>query len=300
MRSNMTEFMTIFVTVVELSSFTRASEVLQVQRPAISKIIKQLEFDLGVKLLHRTTRKLSLTDEGNEFYLRSKQILKEVDELLSFYSLTQRPIGRLRLDAPLSLAHNILIPELSKFNELYPDIDVVLSLSDKKIDILSEGVDCIIRLGELEDSSLVSHRLGEIKMMTCAAPSYIAKYGLPKTLADLDLHRAVNFFNGHSREIMDWKFVVDNERISYRLKSSILVDNSDALLSSALYGLGLIQGPAISLSPLVHNGKLIEVLTNYSCAMKTVSILFPDKLHLAPKVRVFIDWFSKIFTTYNT
>lgn len=299
MRSNMIEFMDVFVHVVELNSFTRAAEHLQIHRPAVSKAIRQLEHELGVKLLHRTTRKLNLTDEGKEFYLRSKRLLNDVSDLMASYSPTQHPRGRLRLDTPLTLAHNILIPALSEFQALYPDIEVVLTSSDRKTDLISAGIDCVIRLGELDDSSLVSRRLGEVQLIVCAAPAYIQKYGLPRTLDELEPHQAVNFFNEHSREVMDWKFLVGGEIVSRRLTSSILVDNSDTMLSAGLAGLGLIQGLKVALSPFLQRGELTEILPEYPCAPKTVSVLFPDRRHLAPKVRVFIDWFSQVFARYD-
>lgn len=295
MRSNMLELMTIFVKVVELRSFTKAADALQLHRPAVSKSIQQLEVDLGVKLLHRTTRSLSVTAEGDEIYQRAKALLGDVNEMMASVSPTQPPRGRLRIDAPLALTHTILIPSLNEFQALYPQIDIVLTASDRLTDMVSEGVDCVIRLGELVDSSFISRRVGTVRMATCAAPAYLEKYGTPLTPDDLVHHNAIHFFSEHSREVMEWKFVMDGKVISRRPGSSMLVNNSDVLLSCGLAGLGMLHALQTALDPHIQSGELQEVLTDYATVTKPVSILFPDRRYLSPKVRVFIDWFSKVF-----
>lgn len=295
MRSNMLELMTIFVKVVELRSFTKAADALQLHRPAVSKSIQQLEVDLGVKLLHRTTRSLSVTAEGDEIYQRAKALLGDVNEMMASVSPTQPPRGRLRIDAPLALTHTILIPSLNEFQALYPQIEIVLTASDRLTDMVSEGVDCVIRLGELVDSSFISRRVGTVRMATCAAPAYLEKYGTPLTPDDLVHHNAIHFFSEHSREVMEWKFVMDGKVISRRLGSSMLVNNSDVLLSCGLAGLGMLHALQTALDPHIQSGELREVLTDYATVTKPVSILFPDRRYLSPKVRVFIDWFSKVF-----
>jgi len=295
MRSNMLELMTIFVKVVELRSFTKAADALQLHRPAVSKSIQQLEVDLGVKLLHRTTRSLSVTAEGDEIYQRAKALLGDVNEMMASVSPTQPPRGRLRIDAPLALTHTILIPSLNEFQALYPQIEIVLTASDRLTDMVSEGVDCVIRLGELVDSSFISRRVGTVRMATCAAPAYLEKYGTPLTPDDLVHHNAIHFFSEHSREVMEWKFVMDGKVISRRPGSSMLVNNSDVLLSCGLAGLGMLHALQTALDPHIQSGELQEVLTDYATVTKPVSILFPDRRYLSPKVRVFIDWFSKVF-----
>lgn len=296
MRANITEYMDIFVHVVESGSFIRAAEHLQMHRPAVSKALQQLEEELGVKLLHRTTRRLSLTSEGEAFYQRAKVLLGEMADLMATYSSTQSVSGSLRLDFPLTLAHSLLIPELGEFKERYPDIEIILTSSDRRIDLIAEGIDCVVRLGELEDSSFIARRIGEVAMVTCAAPSYLAKYGTPQTLDDLAQHKAVNFFSDRSREVMSWKFIVNGEIIAKRVDSALRVDNSDIFLTSGLAGLGLIQGVDSALRPYIESGALVPVLPDYACSPKAVSVLYPDKRNLAPRVRVFIDWFSELFS----
>lgn len=291
----MLDLMSIFLRVVELRSFTKAADALQLHRPAVSKAIQQLEDDLGVKLLHRTTRSLSVTAEGDEIYQRAKALLTDVQEMMAAVSPTQPPRGRLRIDAPLALTHAILIPSLGEFQALYPQIDIVLTASDRLTDLVAEGVDCVIRLGELADSSFISRRVGNVRMVTCAAPSYLEKYGIPLTPDDLAFHKAVNFFSEHSREVMEWKFVMNGEVISRRPGSAMLVNNSDVLLSCGLAGLGMLHALKTALEPHIQAGRLTEVLTDYATVTKPVSILYPDRRYLSPKVRVFIDWFAEVF-----
>lgn len=297
MHTNMIEYLNIFIQVVEQGSFTKAADVLQIHRPTVSKAIQQIEHDLGVKLIHRTTRKLSVTAEGDEFYHHARHVVAEVNDMMASFSPTLPPRGRLKLDVPLALAHAILIPNLRHFQTLYPGIEVVLVSSDKKTDLITEGVDCLVRLGALQDSSFISRRLGDIRMVTCAAPSYLREHGRPETLADLELHRAVNFFSDHSREVMEWKFIENGNVISLRPASSMLVDNSDILLSCGLAGLGIIQATFDALAPHLSSGALEEVLTQYPSVSKSVSVMYPDRRYLSPKVRVFIDWFSDVLST---
>lgn len=297
MHPTMLDSMKVFVQVVELRSFTKAADALQLHRPAVTRAIQQIEADLGVKLLHRTTRSLSLTAEGEAFYQRARLLLLEVSDLMASFSPTQPPRGRLRIDAPLALTHGILVPALADFQSLYPDIEMVLTASDRKADLVAEGIDCAIRLGELDDSSFISRRLGRVRMATCAAPSYLEKYGTPLTPDDLIHHKAVNFFSEHSREVMAWNFVVDGETVVRRPGSSMLVNNSDVLLSCGLAGLGMLHALRTALEPSIATGRLQEVLTPYATVTKPVSILYPDRRYLSPKVRVFIDWFSALFAS---
>lgn len=298
MHSNMIEHLNIFIQVVEQGSFTKAADILQIHRPTVSKAIQQIEDDLGVKLIHRTTRKLSVTAEGDEFCHHARHVLAEVNDMMASFSPSLPPRGRLRLDVPLALAHAVLIPNLRHFQTLYPDIEVVLVSSDRKTDLITEGVDCLVRLGALQDSSFISRRIGDIRMVTCAAPSYLQQHGRPETPADLEQHYAVNFFNGHSRDAMEWTFIEDGSVVSRRPASSLLVDNSDILLSCGLAGLGIIQATYDALAPHIISGALEEILTHYPSMSKPVSVMYPDKRYLSPKVRVFIDWFSDVLATH--
>lgn len=295
MSARMFELMNIFVEVAEQGSFARAADVLHLHRPAVTKAIQTLEEELGARLMHRTTRRISLTSEGDAFLQRAKILLHEVDDVMASFSPTRPPRGRLRVDTPLSLAHAVLIPALSAFQAQYPDIELELTSSDHRIDMVAEGIDCVIRIGELQDSSLVSRRLGDARLVTCAAPAYLDKFGVPETPDDLGGHQAVMFFAGHSRTVMDWRFTQNGEIRVLRPTKTMLVDNSDILLSCGLAGLGILQGIHAVLAPQLHAGKLVEILADYTTASKPISVLYPDRRYLAPKVRVFIYWLTALF-----
>ncbi|HEE0081172.1 TPA: LysR family transcriptional regulator [Citrobacter youngae] len=295
MRSSMFEYMSIFVQVVEQGGFAKAADVLHLHRPAVTKAIQHLEDDLGTKLLNRTTRKVTLTEEGDAFYQRTKVLLGDVDDIMASFSPTRPPRGKLRINAPLSLAHSIIVPALSDFQSRYPDIEIVLTSTDRKIDLLAEGIDCMIRIGELQDSSLISRRLGEVKMVTCASADYLAIRSIPQTPDDLAQHQALNFFSERHRDALEWSFINEGKTVSIIPASRMSVDNSDILLTGCLSGLGIIHGVHAVLAPYLESGQLVEVLGDYAGEAKPVSVLYPDRRHLAPRVRVFIDWLSALF-----
>ncbi|OWF83048.1 LysR family transcriptional regulator [Yersinia frederiksenii] len=292
----MLEAMRIFVQVAEQESFSRAADILQLHRPAVSKTMQQLEREVGVKLLHRTTRKVSMTAEGEEFYQCCIRLINDFSDTMAAFSPTLPPRGRLRLDMPITLATAIIIPALPDFKDKYPDIEIVLRSSDRRVDLIAEGVDCVVRLGELNDSSFIGRRVGEAKMVTCASPEYLRKYGTPLTLDDLANHKAVNFFSNTSQEVMDWKFLNKEEVVTRRIKSSILVDNSEAFISCGLAGIGILQGLRVSLDPYIQAGKLVEIFPHIPSVAKPISVLYPDRRYLSPKVRAFVDWVSELFS----
>ncbi len=295
MRASMYEQMSIFVEVAERGSFARAADVLHLHRPAVTKAIQQLEEELGTRLLHRTTRKVSLTSEGELFFQRAKALLHEMDDVMASFSPTRPPRGRLRVDTPLSLAHAVLIPALRDFQARYPDIELELTSSDHRVDMVAEGIDCVIRLGELQDSTLVSRRLGDARLVTCATPEYLAHYGVPGTPEDLARHQTVMFFSGHNRVVMKWRFIKQGTPVTVHPARHMLVDNTDIMLACGLSGLGIIQGIHAVMAPHLAAGRLVEVLSEYTTASKPVSVLFPDRRYLTPKVRVFIDWLGELF-----
>lgn len=292
---DMFQAMQIYVQVVDSASFSKAADVLQLHRPAITKAIQHLERTLAVRLLNRTTRTLSMTAEGEQFYRQSAKILGDVTAALAtFTSTADSPAGKLRLDLPVILAKTVVIPALPLFQQRYPNIELVVGSSDTPIDIVGEGVDCVVRLGELTDSSSVARRIGTVPMLTCASPGYLDRHGVPTQLADLAQHVAVNYFSGPHRKIMDWSFDVDGETLVTRLKSGIQVNDSESFLACGLAGFGLLQGLQLSLQPYVDSGALVQVLPGLTPQPKPISVLYPNKQHLAPKVRVFIDWLTAL------
>ncbi len=202
MQMNLFENIKIFIEIVDAGSFAQAAENLQIHRPAVTKALQQLERESGVRLLQRTTRRLYLTPEGEEFYRRSKPLLSQADDLLESFA-PDRPIrGQLRVDMPIAFARLLVIPHLADFYQAHPEVEIVLSSSDVRRDMLRDGLDCLLRVGDLEDGDYVARSLGEVALTTCASPAYLARYGAPATLEELQSHLAVNWVNSSSRQIM--------------------------------------------------------------------------------------------------
>lgn len=202
MQMNLFENIKIFIEIVDAGSFSQAAENLQIHRPAVTKALQQLERESGVRLLQRTTRRLYLTPEGEEFYRRSKPLLSQADDLLESFA-PDRPIrGQLRVDMPIAFARLLVIPHLADFYQAHPEVEIVLSSSDVRRDMLRDGLDCLLRVGDLEDGDYVARSLGEVALTTCASPAYLARYGAPATLEELQSHLAVNWVHSSSRQIM--------------------------------------------------------------------------------------------------
>ncbi|WP_434765916.1 LysR family transcriptional regulator [Pseudomonas triticicola] len=292
--------MQVFVSVIETGSFTKAAQALHLHRPAVSKTIQLLEQQLGGRLLNRTTRQLSLTPEGEAFHERCKTILAEVDETMaSFGNRPARLAGRLRVDMPVTLARLLIIPALMDFQQQYPDIELTIGASDKPIDMLSEGVDCVVRMGALEDSSLIASGIGYLPMVTCAAPSYLQRFGTPQSLGDLPQHQAVNYFSGSNPRPIEWLFTVDGQTTAMRLKSGIRVNDTEAFIASALAGFGLLQALEISVHEHLQNGSLLRVLEEFPVPAKRVSILYPHRDLLPPKVEAFVQWLKGLMLAHR-
>src|SRR5277367_3595510 len=286
----------IFAAVVDNGSFARAAEALRVGRPSVTNAVSALEDSVGARLLHRTTRRSSLTGEGELFYERAVQIIGEADAARNLFGGKEHsPKGRLRVDIPVGLAKPLIIPQLPDFALCYPDVEVILGVSDQPVDLLAEGVDCVLRVGELTSSSMISRVVTHVPMVSCAAPSYLAAHGVPRNIEDLSAHRAVTYFAGSSRSLIDWHLVADGEERSIRMRSAILVNDSEALVACALAGLGMIQALRAGVAEQLETGRLVEILPHVGTVSRPVSIMYPNRQYLAPQVRAFIDWTSSIF-----
>lgn len=289
MQMNLFENIKIFIEIVDSGSFTQAAENLQIHRPAVTKALQQLEQESGVRLLQRTTRRINLTSEGEEFYRRSKPLLAQADDLLESFA-PERPLhGQLRVDMPIAFARLIVVPKLPEFYRAHPDLEIILSSSDVRRDMLRDGLDCVLRVGALDDGDYVARPLGNIKMTTCASPEYLAQYGVPKTPDDLQHHQGVNWINTSSRQVMPWCFQRGSATEEIALPGKLILDNSEVYIAAGLAGLGLLQGMNFFLQPYIDNGQLVEVLPDYPSPRRRLSLLYPHR-HLSHKVRVFAEW----------
>jgi LysR family transcriptional regulator, regulator for bpeEF and oprC len=273
-----------FVRVVEVGTFTRAAQLLNIPKPTLSKLIQGLETHLRTRLLNRTTRRVTVTADGAAYYERVISILADVDELDGSMTLSQAsPKGKLRIDVGTSLALLIIIPALPDFHARYPDIQIDLGVSDRPVDLLSENVDCVLRAGTLTDQSLIARRIGEFRFMTCAAPSYLARHGEPRHPTDLESgdHTMVGFFHaisGHGRHV-------------------IAVNDSSAYVAAALAGLGVAAAPTFMVQDHIAGGALQPVLAAWTTDVIPLHVVYPPNRHLSTKLRVFVDWVADLFAS---
>ncbi len=288
--------MQVFTRVVDSNSFTRAADSLGLPRTTVTTTIQSLESLLQVRLLNRTTRRLSLTPDGAAYYERCVRILADIDETeSSFQNVARGPKGRLRIDVPASIGRLILLPQICEFYERFPDIELVMGMGDRMVDMVQEAVDCVIRVGELQDSSMVARRIGTFQSITCAAPEYLDQHGEPQTIDDLQHHQAVHYFSSRTGRNLDWDFIVDGETVDVKVNGKISVNDSEAYIACAVKGFGLIQAPRFMLMPHLESGALREVLPQWTPAPMPISVVYLANRHLSPKVRAFVDWVAELF-----
>jgi DNA-binding transcriptional LysR family regulator len=291
--------MQIFVRVAELASFTKAADSLGLPKASISTSIQQLESLLGTRLLHRTTRKVQMTQDGQILYERCKDLLSDVDELESLFQQTPSAIhGRLRVDMPTGVAKNLVIPHLPAFLAQYPGIELELSSTDRRVDIVQEGFDCVLRVGTLRDSDLIARPLGELQIVNCVSAGYIAQYGEPRMLDDLANHLLVRYVLMLGMKADGFEYW-DGERYTMAaMKGAVTVNNAESYVDACLAGLGIIQVPRIGIREYLDNGVLVEVLGEYRARPMPVSLIYPNRRNLSKRVQVFMDWLSALVKTY--
>jgi LysR family transcriptional regulator, regulator for bpeEF and oprC len=287
--------MKVFARVVEAGSFSRAADALRLPPASVSRTVQALEAHLGARLINRTTRSISITEDGETYYERCVRVLGEVDDMESALSKSKTtPRGKVRVSLPALMAKSTLIPALPEFFAAYPDINVELSLTDRQVDLVEEGLDCVVRVGAVVDETLVAKRIGCYSQITCASPGYIEKYGEPKTLDDLEQHIAVGYVLNNMR-VRNWEFVTDGETRVIAMRNLVAVNDADSYFASGIAGMGLIQGSSYSLQPYIDSGALREVLQAYPSYPRVLSILYAANRHQPRRVRVFIDWLAALY-----
>src|SRR5471030_40359 len=288
--------MKVFTRVAEVGSFSRAADMLEIPKASATIIIQQLEAYLDIRLLQRTTRRLSLTPDGAAYYEHCVRLLSDLDAMeSSFHVNVRQPRGKLRLDIPAVLGRVLIMPALFEFQKRYPEIELMVGMSDKPIDLIQESVDCVIRVGELQDSSLVARRLGDHHMVTVASPAYLERCGTPQTLADLQHHSAINYFWGRTGRIMDLTFVVDGRPVLVKMRGKIAVNDTAVYLSGCLRGVCTAQTPIRLTATHLRNSEAVEVLPQHKPLSLPISAVYPHNRHLSPTLRVFVDWAVDLF-----
>lgn len=284
-----------FVRVVEAHSFAAAAQQLGISASGVSRAVSRLEAALGVRLLARSTRSLSLTEEGRAFYERSRHILADLAEATeAIGEARDHPRGRLRVAAAMSLGRALVLPHLPDFHQHYPDIRLEMMLGDHMLDMIEEGIDCALRVGDLRDSSMVARRIGRFRVLTCASPAYLEKHGTPTRLEQLRDHRCIGYVKP-VHGVVPWDFQTPGGRTSIDVSPTLSMNDAESVIQAGVLGLGIIQtGYAVAAS-YVKTGKLVPLFEDMTTAGPDVWVVYPQRRHLSSRVRVFIDWISEVF-----
>ncbi|MCU6432385.1 LysR family transcriptional regulator [Undibacterium sp. Jales W-56] len=295
--------MQIYVRVAELASFTQAADSLGLPKASISIAIKQLESLLGTRLLNRTTRTVQMTQDGVLFYERSKDMLADMDELQAMFQQGEGEIsGRLRIDLPIGVARYILIPRLPEFLQGLPKLEIEISSTDRRVDLVREGFDCVMRIGALSslgESALIARQLGELRQINCASPDYLARFGTPQSLEDLRQHRLIHYTSNFGGKPVGFEYVENGQNKTQKMSGSITVNNSDAYQAACLAGFGIIQVPVIGMQrELIAAGRLVEILPAYTAQAMPVSLLYANRRHLPKRTQRLMNWIAEVMAAY--
>ncbi len=290
--------MRVFCRVVERRSFTLAAEDTGLPRSTVTDAIKQVEARLGVRLLQRTTRHVSPTLDGEAYYQRCLRILSDIEDAEGAFA-GAKPKGVLRVDVHGTLARHFVLPNLPSFLETYPDIELQITEGDRFVDLIREGIDCVLRVGTLQDSDMIGRRVAMLEEVTLAAPAYVERFGIPAHPEKLDGHRMIGFRSSATGGLLPLEFQIDGTVREITLSANISVNAAESYFAAAKLGLGLIQVPRYHAEEALRSGELLHVLEDYPPTRTPVSMLYPRSRQLSPRVRVFIDWLVKVFAGQN-
>ena len=289
------DLLQVFVRVAEAGSFTRAADRLGLPRATISTAVQQLETRLGSRLLHRTTRRVSLTPDGEVMLERARALVADMEDIeQQFLPAHGEVSGRLKVDVPSRIARRLIAPALPDFFARHPGVDLELGSSDRAVDLVLEGVDCALRVGPLASSSLVARPLGHFTLINCASPAYLARHGTPRTPADLPQHVAVNYASPTSGRAAPWEWQRDGETMALRMRSQVTANNAETYIACALSGLGLIQIPAYDVREHLAAGELVEVLPEARAQPLPVQLVYPHRRNLSRRMQAFAGWLEAL------
>jgi len=280
-----------FAAVADARSFTQAARRLGVSSAQVSKLVARLENRLGARLLNRTTRDVSLTDTGAAYLERARDLLEGFDALETSVRDQGGPSGTLKVSAPVSFGKGQLVPALLDFATEYPALAVDVAFADRLVNLVEEGFDVAVRIGHLSDSSLVARRLAAVRMVTCAAPDYLAAHGTPAVLEDLAGHEAI--LDTNAREPLVWAFGPHNDRREVRVHGRLRFNGAEACVAAAVAGFGITRSPAFAAADELRAGRLTPILCNFEPELIHVHAVYPHARHLAAKVRAFVDFLAR-------
>lgn len=284
-----------FARVVECASFTRAADTLGMPRSSVSAAVIELEARVGARLLHRTTRKVSPTQDGAAFYDRCLRLIADVEETEGLFRQTSvGPTGKLRVDVPGRIGRLIIAPVLPEFLDRHPQLDIELRVTDRAVNLIEESVDCVLRVGPLSNSGLIARKIGDLPLINVASPAYLALHGMPGAPEDLGAHLAVNYASPSTGRVEDWEWVEDGEVRMMPVSGRVTVNSAEVYIACCLAGLGLIQIPAYDVKRHLDAGELIEVMPDYRAAPMPMTLLYPHRQHLSRRLQVFADWLEAL------
>lgn len=287
--------MRVFTRIVELGGFAKAADSLQLPRASVTILIKQLEAHLGVQLLQRTTRHVSPTLDGAAYYQRCVQLLTDLEETEAVFSTRrQNPRGTLSIDMPSGIGSLIVIPALPTFTALYPQIELEIGLNDRPVDLIREGVDCVLRGGPALDESLVARPLAMMEQLTLASPAYLERMGTPSSLEQLAGHQMVEYISSASGKRFGLEFVLGSELRPVNLSKVVAVNSSAGYFAACEAGYGLIQAPRYHALRQLAEGTLVQVLADVAVPEMALTALYPPHRQLSQLVRVFVDWLVQL------
>lgn len=285
----------IFTRVAALASFTQAAEQLGLTKSRVSAAVQRLEAQLGTRLLQRTTRQVRLTSDGAQFLARCEELLADAQQLQGMFQPAAGGLrGRLRIDLPNVLARELIIPRLPEFVAAHPLLEIGISTSDHRVDLVHEGFDCVLRIGPLAPTELIARPLGQMAQCNLASPAYLAAHGTPRRLEDLAHHRLVHYAAKLGLQGAGWEHVEGGKTRLWPMPSALVVNGTDAYQAACLAGLGLIQAPRRGAQHLLDQGRLVEVLPEFTPAPMPVSLLYPHRRQLPARVAACLDWITAV------
>ncbi|NUF50751.1 LysR family transcriptional regulator [Acinetobacter seifertii] len=281
----------IFIEVAKRQSFSEVAHRFDLPRSTVTSAIQQLETHYGVRLFHRTTRKVSLTQDGQRILPECQNLLFDYEQLEQLIQTQKQHYrGTLKISMPSRIVHQVIIPELSDFYHRYPDIHLQLNSSDDMTDLIEKGIDCVVRVGELDSSSLIARLIGHLVMVNCASPHYLEQYGTPEQLEDLSQHKLINYAGAVGEK--QGVFVYSGGTVM--MDSALSVNNTEAYSAAACAGLGIIQVPYYDVQDKIEQGILVEVLSAYSAASLPLNILYPNRSYIPKRLEVFMNWEGEV------
>ncbi|HCA5185241.1 LysR family transcriptional regulator [Acinetobacter baumannii] len=281
----------IFTEVAKRQSFSEVANQLDLPRSTVTSAIQQLETHYGVRLFHRTTRKVSLTQDGQRILPECQNLLFDYEQLEQLIQTQKQHYrGTLKISMPSRIVHQVIIPELPDFYHCYPDIHLQLNSSDDLTDLIEKGIDCVVRVGELDNSSLIARFIGHLVMVNCASTQYLQDYGIPEQLNDLEQHKLINYAGAVGEK--QGEFIYQGGTVM--MDSALSVNNTEAYIAAACAGLGIIQLPYYDVQDKIERGILVEVLSAYSAPSLPLNILYPNRSYIPKRLEVFMNWVGEV------